>query len=192
VGYLITAEEELERVSQIARQTLGYYRDTGRPVELMLHDLLNNVLTVYQAKLISSNITVDAHFEDDRPIVVRKGEMLQVFSNVIANAIDAMSRGGRLQLCTRSVVRVQGEGVEVTLNDTGAGIPEQQLERIFEPFFTTKGEIGTGVGLWVARQLVNKRGGEIRVTSSTDPEHHGTEVAIFLPFEVPTNVPDER
>lgn len=183
--YLVTAEEELERVSHIARQTLGYYRDTGKPGPVYLHDLLQNVLTVYQAKLISSNITVDARFEDNQKITIRKGELMQVFSNVIANAIDAMSRGGRLTVCTALVTRPEGQGVEATVRDTGAGIPAEQLTRVFEPFYTTKGDVGTGVGLWVARQLVNKRGGEISLSSSRDSGATGTTVNIFLPFQVP-------
>jgi PAS domain S-box-containing protein len=185
-GYLVTAEEELERVSHIARQTLGYYRDTGSPVALYMHDLLENVLTVYQAKLIGTNIVTDVHFDDNRKIVVRKGEMLQVFSNIIANAIDAMSRGGKLSISTCIVDHAHGEGVEVLLADTGTGIQPEQLERVFEPFFTTKGDVGTGVGLWVARQLVSKRGGEINITSSTQPGQNGTQVRIFLPFDNPS------
>ena len=182
-GYLATAEEELERVSHIARQTLGYYRDTGSPVPLYLHDLLENVLTVYQAKLISTNVLTDVHFDDTRQIVLRKGEMLQVFSNIIANAVDAMKRGGKLTISTSIVNHGSAEGVEVVLADTGTGIKPEQLERVFEPFFTTKGEVGTGVGLWVARQLVTKRGGDINITSSTEPGRTGTQVTIFLPFE---------
>jgi PAS domain S-box-containing protein len=183
--YLATAEEELERVSHIARQTLGYYRDTGSPGALYIHDLLENVLTVYQSKLISTNVTTDMQFNDDQKIVVRKGEMLQVFSNVIANAIDAMSRGGRLTICTDIVNRPQGDGIEVLVRDTGSGIKPEQLERVFEPFFTTKGDVGTGVGLWVARQLVTKRSGDIEITSSTEPGRNGTQVTIFLPFDNP-------
>jgi len=183
--YLVTAEEELERVSHIARQTLGYYRDTGKAAPLYLHDLLQNVLTVYQAKLISNNITVDARFEDDQKIMLRKGELMQVFSNVIANAIDAMSRGGQLTVCTALVTRAEKEGVQATVRDTGSGIPAEQLTRVFEPFYTTKGDVGTGVGLWVARQLVTKRGGEISLSSSREPGVTGTTVHIFLPFEVP-------
>jgi PAS domain S-box-containing protein len=184
-GYLVTAEEELERVSHIARQTLGYYRDTGSPVALYIHNLIENVLTVYQSKLISTNITADLQFNDTQKISVRKGEMLQVFSNVIANAIDAMSHGGKLTICTSIANRPHGNGVEVLLRDTGSGIPPEQLEQVFEPFFTTKGEVGTGVGLWVARQLVNKRGGDIKMTSTIEPGRNGTEVTIFLPFDNP-------
>lgn len=189
--YLVTAEEELERVSHIARQTLGYYRDTGKPEALYVHDLLQNVLTVYQSKLITNNVKTDARFEDNRKIVVRKGEMMQVFSNVLANAVDAMSRGGLLTVSTGVITRPEGEGIEVTLRDTGGGIPPGQLERVFEPFFTTKGDVGTGVGLWVARQLISKRGGHITMTSSTQPGASGTEVKIFLPFESPTQAPPQ-
>jgi PAS domain S-box-containing protein len=186
--YLVTAEEELERVSHIARQTLGYYRDTGAPAPLYLHELLQNVLTVYQSKLISSNIATDAHFEDNEKITIRKGELMQVFSNIVANAIDAMPKGGRLTVCTGIVGRSQGRGVEVAVRDSGVGIRPEQLERVFEPFFTTKGDLGTGVGLWVARQLVTNRGGDITLTSSREPGTSGTEVNIFLPFELPKPV----
>lgn len=93
-SYLLTAESELERVSHIARQTLGYYRDTSSPSEVYLHNLIENVLTVYQSKLRTSGISVEISFNDLRKISVRQGEILQVFSNVIANAIDSMKEGG--------------------------------------------------------------------------------------------------
>ena len=163
------------------------------PEEMFVFDLqgcllLKNVLTVYQSKLISSNIATDAHFEDNEKITIRKGELMQVFSNIVANAIDAMPKGGRLTVCTGIVGRSQGRGVEVAVRDSGVGIRPEQLERVFEPFFTTKGDLGTGVGLWVARQLVTNRGGDITLTSSREPGTSGTEVNIFLPFELPKPV----
>lgn len=184
-GYLVTAEDELERVSHIARQTLGYYRDTGSPASLYIHDLLENVLTVYRSKLTSNSISTDMQFDDSQKIVVSKGEMLQVFSNVVANAIDAMARGGVLTICTAISEGPKGKGIEIIVRDTGTGIRQDQLERVFEPFFTTKGEVGTGIGLWVARQLVNKRGGSISISSSTQQGASGTQVTIFLPFDAP-------
>ncbi len=93
-NYLATAESELERVSHIARQTLGYYRDTGAPSEVYLHDLIENVLSVYRNKLVAHNIALQARFGDLRKISVHSGEIIQVFSNVISNAIDAMPNGG--------------------------------------------------------------------------------------------------
>lgn len=183
---LLTAEQELERVAHIARQTLGYYRDTGAPVEVYLHDLIENVLAVYNSKLISSGINLDTRFNDLQKITVSKGEMLQVFSNVIANAIDAMRDGGKLQISTRKIIRSAGDGLQTIVQDNGTGIALQNLPKIFEPFFTTKGELGTGIGLWVARQLLESRGGQISVASTSEKGSSGTTITIFIPFAMPT------
>jgi signal transduction histidine kinase len=120
--YLLTAEEELERVSHLARQTLGYYRDTGSAAETHLHSLIENVLTVYNARLLSSGISVDTRFNDLQKILISKGEMIQVFSNLIANAIDAMRSGGSLEISTRNISGTSGDGVQTTVRDTGSGI----------------------------------------------------------------------
>ena len=93
-AHLLTAEQELERVAHIARQTLGYYRDTGLAADTHVHELIENILTVYRAKLVSNSITVETRFDDLQKIRVSRGEMLQVFSNIITNAIDAMRGGG--------------------------------------------------------------------------------------------------
>uniref|UniRef100_A0A372IQ11 histidine kinase n=2 Tax=Paracidobacterium acidisoli TaxID=2303751 RepID=A0A372IQ11_9BACT len=184
-GYLRTAEEELERVSHIARQTLGYYRDTGLPTELYLHDLIGNVLTVYNSRIVGAGIAVETQLNDFQKILASKGELLQVFSNIVANSIDAMGQGGTLSVTARKVLGSSGDGMQVVLRDTGTGIPAESLPKIFEPFFTTKGNLGTGIGLWVAKQLIEKRGGRISVTSSTEKGRSGTMTAIFLPFASP-------
>ena len=108
-----------------------------------------------------------------------------MFSNVIANAIDAMTRGGALHLSTRMSSGASGDGVQVSIRDEGAGIDQKHLEKIYQPFFTTKGERGTGIGLWFSKQLVEKRGGQIAIASSTDAGDSGTIVTIFLPFASP-------
>lgn len=185
--YLLTAEEELERVSHLARQTLGYYRDTGTPAEVHLHALLENVLTVYNSRLLSTSISVDTQFNDLQKILVSRGEMIQVFSNIIANSIDAMGQGGSLRISTRNVSGATGDGVQITIHDSGCGIQPEYLEKVFEPFFTTKGDLGSGIGLWVAKQLVERRGGQISVTSSTEKGKGGTSITIFMPFAVSTS-----
>jgi PAS domain S-box-containing protein len=179
---LLTAEQELERVSHIARQTLGYYKDTGAPTNVHVHELIQNVLTVYNSKMMSSDISVDSRFNDLQKISVSKGEMLQVFSNVIANSIDSMKQGGVLTITTRNVLTGPQDGIEIVVRDTGIGIDQDNLPRVFEPFFTTKGILGTGIGLWVAKQLVSRRGGQITIASSTAPKNSGTTVTIFIPF----------
>jgi PAS domain S-box-containing protein len=181
--YLLTAEGELERVSHITRQTLGYYRDTGSPSELYLHDLIENVLMVYRSKLSFAGIFVESTFGDLRKILVSKGEMLQVYSNVIANAIDAMRRGGKLTISLRQINNLAGSGVQTVIRDEGTGISNEHLARIFEPFFTTKGDLGTGIGLWVTKQLVERRGGQVSVNSATEDGKSGTTVTIYIPFE---------
>jgi PAS domain S-box-containing protein len=186
-AYLVTAEGELERVSHIARQTLGYYRDTGSPMEVHLHDLIANVLTVYNSKLISAGVSTDLRFNDLQKVTVSKGEMLQIFSNIIANAVDAMPQGGMLSVSTRTLLGSAGDGIQTVIRDDGTGIRQEHLPHVFEPFFTTKGDLGTGIGLWVAKQLVETRGGQISVASSTEKDHTGTTITIFIPFAVPVS-----
>jgi PAS domain S-box-containing protein len=181
--YLLTAEKELERVSHIARQTLGYYRDTGSPKEVHLHDLLDNVLAVYNSRLVAKGIVVENRFNDLRKILVSQGEMLQVFSNIIVNAIDAMTAGGTLSIQTRNTSGPGGNGIQIAIRDQGIGIEPDHMEKVFEPFFTTKGNLGTGIGLWVAKQLVERHSGQISITSNTERGRSGTVVSIFLPFE---------
>jgi PAS domain S-box-containing protein len=181
-SYLLTAESELERVSHIARQTLGYYRDTGFPSEVYLHDLIEKVLTIYRSRLDANRISVDTKFNDLRKIAVRKGDFVQIFSNIIANAIDAMAKGGTLTIALRNTMDEARSGVQVIVRDQGIGIDPEYLGRIFEPFFSTKGNLGTGIGLWVTKQLVERRGGQITVTSSTEPGKSGTSIALYIPF----------
>jgi PAS domain S-box-containing protein len=183
--YLTTAEEELGRVSHIARQTLGYYRDTTSPTEVYLHDLIENVLTIYRSRLLACEISVDTRFNDLQKILVSRGEFIQIFSNLIANAVDAMANGGALHLSARTLMSAAGDGVQVIVRDTGIGIKQEHLERIVEPFFTTKGNLGTGIGLWVTKQLVEKRGGRIWFASNTEPGRSGTVVTVFVPFATP-------
>jgi PAS domain S-box-containing protein len=189
-SYMKTAETELERVSHIARQTLGYYRENGAQVAVLLQELIEDVISVYQGKLSAAGLTVDCRFEDHPPITASKGELIQVLSNIIANSIDAMPRGGVLHI---GVKRTDvPAGVEVTIRDHGTGIPKEHLDRVFEAFFTTKGNLGTGIGLWVAKQLIERHGGQITLTSSTEPETTGTTIRIFLPLTAPPMSPADK
>jgi len=114
------------------------------------------------------------------------GELRQAFSNLISNAIDAMPAGGTLILrATQSHSRngANRPGVRVTILDTGEGIAPQHRKNLFQPFFTTKEDVGTGLGLWITRCIVEKHGGSIRVKSRTGTEDHGTAFSVFLPLD---------
>jgi PAS domain S-box-containing protein len=179
--YLLTAEQELTRVSQIARHTLGFYRDTSVPAEVDLARILDDVLTVYHSRLSASNIQVVKQFGPAPPLYALRGELHQVFSNLVSNAIDAMRGGGRLVLSLAETARAGTRGVEVVVEDNGSGIAPEHRLRLFEPFFTTKVSVGTGLGLWVVKQFIEDHQGAIGVESSTDANNHGTQFTIFLP-----------
>jgi signal transduction histidine kinase len=180
--YLQTAEKELERVAHIARQTLGYYRNVGSPAEVDLRKTIEDVLMVYDGRCASRGISVECKFDDHRRVVARKEDLIQTFSNIITNSIDAMPRGGTIYISVEGTTVSGAEGVRIVFRDEGTGIPEEHQKRIFEPFFTTKGSVGTGIGLWVVKQLIEQQHGRITITSNTDPANSGTTVSIFLPF----------
>jgi PAS domain S-box-containing protein len=182
-SYLEIAEKELVRVAHIVRQTLGYYRETTGPVKVDFRELVEDVLMVYQGKLNANRISVDCRFDNHRPVVANKGELVQVLSNVVANSIDAMPLGGVLQIQIKETTDSGQDGVQIVIRDKGTGIRQENLARIFEPFFTTKGALGTGIGLWVAKQLIEKQRGQIAITSCTDSGNSGTTLSLFLPFD---------
>jgi PAS domain S-box-containing protein len=176
--YLETAEQEIERVSHLTRQTLGYYRDTGAHSNVALPDLVRDVLRIYQTKIDARQIILQTDFGTARPVYASKGELTQVLSNLIANAVDAMPDGGRLYL---RVAELNDAQIEIVVQDEGSGIAPENLNKIFEPFFTTKGNLGTGIGLWVTKQLVEKHGGQIAVASNPPPLK-GTTMRVSLPL----------
>ena len=184
-AYLNTAESELIRVSHIAKQTLGYYRENSAAVKVALPGLVRDVLGIYEPKLTASGIQIRTKFNLSPQIVLRKGEMMQVISNLITNAIYAMPSGGTLTVSVQEATESDRHGLMLSVEDTGEGIPADHVERIFEPFFTTRTSVGTGIGLWVAKQFIEGHEGRIGVHSSVDPASHGTRMSIFLPFDNP-------
>ncbi|MGA2989616.1 MAG: PAS domain S-box protein [Candidatus Korobacteraceae bacterium] len=169
--------QELERLSTITRQTLAPHRQSTLPVVVRASELLDAACQSFSRKLQEGGIQVARSYRSDASVRVRTGELRQVLTNLISNAIDAMPGGGHLFL------EVEGSGADVRIKvgDTGQGIPKETIAQVFKPFFTTKGEKGLGVGLWVSRSIVEKLGGTIAVASSTDPETHGAWFSVTLP-----------
>jgi protein-histidine pros-kinase len=174
---LQAAKKEVDRLASIAKETLAPHRTTGERVKVKATDLMDTSLESFHRQLEEGHVELERHYETDALIDVSPGELRQVFTNVISNAIDAMPHGGRLILEARS----EGQDVKLIFSDTGSGIKAEKIDEIFEPFVTTKGEKGLGIGLWISRNIVEKQGGTIQVHSSTDETRHGTQFTICLP-----------
>ena len=184
--YLEMAERELQRVSAITNQTLRFHKQATHPSEVSCSQLISGVLNIFQGRLINSNVTVDKRKRAHRPVECYEGEIRQVISNLISNAIDSMQPdGGRLYLRSREARdhRTGAQGLAITVADTGSGIPPETLARIFEPFFTTKGFSGTGLGLWISKEIVERHKGTLTVRTSQRPGASGTAFVLFLPFD---------
>ncbi len=187
------ASEELDRVTNISEQMLTFSRESRVPVPVKLRDLLDNVLVLYQARLTTSDIQVRKRYEQVLEVRAFPGELRQVFSNLIGNALDAMGPSGCLTLHvrpSRDWMNMERRGVRVTIADNGTGISEADRHRISEAFYTTKGEKGTGLGLWVSEGIIRKYGGELRFRSSTG-ERHGSVFQVFLPVGSAVAVADD-
>ena len=182
--YIQTAEIELRRVSAIATQTLRFHKQASSPQEIDINEVLSSALAIFQGRIANTGIHVEHRTSGPRPIRCFEGEIRQVISNIVSNALDAMPNGGRLLLRTRNATHwTTGEqGIVVVLADTGEGMTAQTRERLFDAFFTTKNVTGTGLGLWVSKEIVDRHRGHIRVCSSQHPIHHGTVFTLFLPF----------
>jgi PAS domain S-box-containing protein len=181
LAYLNAAESEVARVSHIAKQTLGFYRDPAKMVSTSLSDIAAEVARVYEPRCRAAGIRVRQCLDPTPPITVRKGEIMQVISNLITNAIYAMPNGGVLSIVAERT-SLPRDGVVLSIEDTGVGIAPEQLPRIFEAFYSTRTTIGTGIGLFVTKQFVENHGGRIDVASATGATSHGTRMSIFLPL----------
>jgi signal transduction histidine kinase len=180
--YLERADGELKRIAHITRQTLGFYRESTAPTTFRVVTLIDSVIDLLQAKIISTQVTVQKECDDLLEITASFGELRQVISNLMLNSLDALGEGGRVTLrASTSQDPLNGRArIRITLADSGQGIDATVLPRIFEPFFTTKGSIGNGLGLWVCKQIIEKHSGTIKVRSRTN-DRHGTTFSMVLP-----------
>jgi PAS domain S-box-containing protein len=190
-NYLATAESELGRVSHIAKQTLGYYREHAAESLASLADIAEHSLMIYEPRCTAAAITTKRLFSTSQKVVLRRGEMMQVVSNLIMNAIYAMPAGGALSVSVDDT-ESPASGVVMAIADNGVGIPADVLPRVFDAFFTTRVTVGTGIGLFVAKQFVEGHGGQISIESCVEPGTHGTTVRVFLPAHTPYENPSNE
>ena len=181
-----TADRELRRVAAITSQTLRFHKQASSPQEITAEQLFESVVSVQHGRIINSHVTIAQRTRDRQPVRCFEGEIRQVINNLFTNALDAMSaKGGHLLLRSREGTNWStGErGVVLTVADTGSGMSAETLSRLFDPFFTTKGITGTGLGLWVSKEIVGRHRGALRVRSSQTAPHRGTVFTVFLPFD---------
>ena len=184
-SFLDLADQELGRVSQIVTDTLRFHRQSTKPRAITAEDLLGPTLGLYSGRLSNASINLVVDHRSGCLVTCYEGEIRQVLSNLIGNAIESMRKGGRLLIRTRDG-RFWQDGapcVRITIADTGHGIPPEIAQRIFEAFYTTKGINGTGLGLWISRGIIEKHRGSLQLRSSTRPGKSGTAFSLSLRCE---------
>lgn len=181
-GFLATAQKELQRVAHITRQTLAFYRESSAATEVDVCSLATEVADVFSVKLRESELELRMEMDCSLRPVALAGEVRQVISNLISNAIDASSPGESIRIRVRPARRGNLAGVRITVADRGCGIPRQFYSEIFKPFASSKGVRGTGLGLWVTQSIVARHSGHIRFYSSTRSGASGTAFSAFFPL----------
>lgn len=184
--WLEQAQSEVIRLSHITRRTLGFYRESVQPAAYRPAEVMKEVISFYVTEALSKDVQLQADIRTEQETYGVPGELRQVLSNLISNSLDAMPNGGIIRLAVRQVTDLKDNtktGVRITVADTGSGIPAHILNHVFEPFFTTKADTGTGLGLWVSKELVEKQDGHLRVRSSILGTLTGTVFSIYIPVK---------
>jgi PAS domain S-box-containing protein len=183
------AEQELQRVSHITRQTLSFYRESKQPITVLVPELLEDVLALQERALQASRINLRKEYLSTCTVQGFPVELRQVFLNLIGNAIQAMPEGGVLGIYVREATdwTRQRRGASISIIDTGAGIRPEDARRLFQPFFSTKSTKGTGLGLWISKGIIQKYDGRIVCRSFRHGDRCTTCFRIFLPVSPSVN-----
>jgi PAS domain S-box-containing protein len=182
--YANKAMDEVMRVSLITQQMLKFHRGAGVLKPTLLSELVTAVQGLFRGKLNASHVKMSILIEDESKVVCMPGETQQIIANLVSNAIEAMPKGGKLVVRLRPSTDWRDRrrhGMRVTFSDAGTGMDKKTMRHIFEPFFTTKTETGTGLGMWIVAQLLERQQGHIRGWSTQRPGRTGTAFSIFLP-----------
>jgi PAS domain S-box-containing protein len=181
--FLSMADEELKRISHITRQALGFYRESSAPSVVSIGALLDESVDLFRSKIDAKRVTIEKQYGNGLKLTGVAGELRQIFSNLLANSLDAVPQSGTITLraSRHGILGASESFFRITIADDGKGIDPSAKPRVFEPLFTTKGPFGTGLGLWVTRQLVEKHGGSIRIRSRIQAPRRGTSISIVLP-----------
>ncbi len=183
--------DEIARASEITKQTLAFYRDSGKPSEFDVRDLLDNVIKLNRPAIERRRIELIRDYRRSEPLTGYASEIRQVLANLLLNAIDAVPDGGRIvvRVDVEDPISTHARRLRVSVADTGHGVPMETRQRLFEPFVSTKGARGNGLGLWVSKGIVQKHGGKIFMRTSAEPGRSGTVFSLVLPLQTTATVP---
>jgi PAS domain S-box-containing protein len=185
--HLLEADRELQRIAHITRQSLGFYRENSAASLFRPDVVVREVFDFYSFRAAQAHVGLHVNIKTEQKAWGNSGEFRQVISNLLANSLDACRSGDAICVRVRAARSPRDpalKGTRVVVADTGCGIDPENLHRIFEPFFTTKKDTGTGLGLWVSRELIEKHGGHLSVRSSAAGGRTGTVFSLFLPGSI--------
>jgi signal transduction histidine kinase len=180
------ASQELGRVSEIVQHTLRFHRAPAKPELTDLAELASSAVALFRGKLLERHIVENLGTQRTYAYC-SAGEIRQALVNLIGNAIDAMPAGGHLHVRVMPVRHGDAHYARITVADTGIGIRQEIRRDLFTQFFTTKGSRGTGLGLWLTRDIVQRNRGRLRFRSQTEPPS-GTVFTIYLPATAPLDL----
>lgn len=183
LSYIDMADGELMRIAHITRQTLGFYKEFSAATSNSAAELIGSVVNLLQAKIRTTRARVTEQCDGELQVMGIAGELRQILANLLANSLEAATAECRVVIRATSFrsARDGAHGVRIAVSDSGGGMSAETIRLAFDPFFTTKGTVGTGLGLWVCRQLVEKNNGSIRVRSATHGPRRGTTFSVTLP-----------
>jgi PAS domain S-box-containing protein len=176
--YLTRADQELARLGAIARRTLTFVRSRSAPGPVSVLDAIDSVVGMFQPRCASRGAEIFVTPFRDFSLPIPADDLRQILTNLISNACDALPESGGYILIEAACT---SGNATISIADNGHGIAPENLSRIFDPFFTTKGDVGTGIGLWVSKDLTEKNGGHITVKTNDLPPGLRTLFRIELP-----------
>ena len=183
--YVETAEAELRRVAAITSQSLRFHKQSTKAVLGHCAALITDTLSLFHSKILNGRVTVEQRHRAMPPVICFDGEIRQVLNNLLGNAIDALApNGGRLIIRSRAGThwKTGREGAFITVADTGTGMSPEVAGHVFEAFYTTKEMEGTGLGLWVSKEIIGRHHGALTLRTRQRNRGSGTVFSVFLPY----------
>jgi signal transduction histidine kinase len=176
--HMLVVESQLARLAEITRKTLSFYREDADPKTFDLVAIAEAAIRLHLLGLPAGRVKITKEFPEMVSVHGREGEVLQVLSNILLNALDALPDKGAT---FRLRIRVVGKKVQMAIADNGHGVPTALRGKLFQPFATGKSK-GNGVGLWLSKQIIERHKGTIRFRSSQQADKSGTVFLVTIPL----------